>query len=134
MLQAIQQFLSRFSWINRFLYPERSQPPNCGWCDRSYRIAGPFVEGISGALICGRCLRSIAPGQLQPGGLDESRLNVTPNDPYRAPAQDWYERSHCALCGQHVQLTPMLVNSQGQSICRECLNIAIQIIDQHEAD
>ena len=48
-----QGWLSRL--IGRFRPP---QPPRCHFCWREYKEAKPFIEGITGALICGQCIEA----------------------------------------------------------------------------
>ena len=82
--------------LRDFFYGERVRLPTCSFCERSYTKAGPFVEGVSGHMVCGDCLQQIAenmPEERVPSPQTESRQTGViasecgqPDSPYRTPS------------------------------------------------
>ena len=127
--------------IKNFFYPDdRHQIRHCDFCAVPHTIGGPFVEGISHALICGACLRSAiaiqqhsAEGSKSSSAQSEATSTQDPasqNDPSPESKIDEKIASGCSFCG--TALSPIAkIGSRKLRICTTCVEDSLDIL-KHE--
>lgn len=109
--------------------------PRCAFCGRSYRTAGPFIEGESSAFICAACLRRAQKTHSESRSFDTPRPATSDSckpeaatdlAPY-APPSDLPPRE-CSFCGDSAEWPKVFATPKGENICRRCADFSLQIL------
>jgi len=122
MLNRLANFLSGF---------RTRVEAQCGNCNRAYSQANPFVEGISGALICSSCLSKLAeqPRPAQQTYETKSGTSQNATNPYQTPTADT-KTARCDFCGEHNKMHMVFGDRTKRQICYDCIGNSKTLLKQ----
>jgi len=130
----IQRF---FQGFHRWLYGESLKPARCSFCDEAYITAGPFLEGSSGAFICGNCLRlaktSIeSQDDFQTDGDVHHSVLQQPQAASSAdsPIEHTSSGDICSFCQRDVSGRTFAPPDINHVICEDCILYSTHLLDR----